>query len=119
MPKAILKLPKEVFSLECPYCGAELDCTDYYGHIQYANHYYEYPQSWIEKEGDIYKCPNCEGFESLEDVLEYIDGNEDDLEQYLKENGLTSWEEVVCESNTHNGSFYTDRSGNLYDGYPC
>lgn len=107
--------------MECPYCGAELEYEDYYGHYQHANHYWEYPQSWIEKEGEIYHCPNHEGFKSLENVLEYINGNENDLELYLKDHGLDSWEEVVCESSINHvsGSFYTDRSGNLHDGYPC
>jgi len=48
--------------MECPYCGNELIWNDYFGHMQYAQHYYEYPQSWIKHEGDIYKCENenCE-----------------------------------------------------------
>ena len=107
--------------MECPYCGAELTCTNYYGKRKHAEHYYEYPQSWIEKEGDIYRCPNHEGFETVEDVLIYIDGNGDDLERYLHDHCFQSWEDVACESSTHNvsGSFYTDKDGNLHDGYPC
>lgn len=107
--------------MECPYCNAELEYEDYYGYYQHAKHHYEHPQSWIEKEGEIFRCSNHEGFKSLGDVLEYIDGNEDDLELYLKDYGLTSWEDVVCESSTHHvsGSFYTDKSGELHDGYPC
>ena len=48
--------------VECPYCGNELEVIDYYGKIKRAEHYYQYPQSWIEKEGDILECENedCE-----------------------------------------------------------
>jgi len=51
--------------MECPYCGCELKCTDYYGKRQIAEHYWQYPQSWIEKEGDIFKCDNeaCEMYQ--------------------------------------------------------
>jgi hypothetical protein len=35
--------------MECPYCNAVLIWNDYYGKKQYADHYYIYPQSWIEK----------------------------------------------------------------------
>jgi hypothetical protein len=82
-----------VFGIKCPYCGAELKCIDYYGKKKYADHYYIYPQSWIEKTGDIFQCPNSGGFE------------EDDTE--------------CCESEMFNGYFYTDISGNLREGYPC
>jgi hypothetical protein len=78
--------------MECPYCGAELNCIDYYGKTKYADHYYIYPQSWIEKEGDIFKCPNSDGFEDCEEC---------------------------CDSNMFNGHFYTDRNDNLHEGYPC
>ena len=46
--------------VECPYCGEELQCIDYYGHTRYAERYWIYPRSWIEKEGDIYQCQNEE-----------------------------------------------------------
>ena len=51
--------------MECPYCGEEMVCDDYYGRRVYAEHYYTYPQSWIEKEGDVYKCNNeeCEAYQ--------------------------------------------------------
>ena len=38
--------------MECPYCGAELDLDDFYGH-------YLGNGNW-DKQGDIYKCPNQE-----------------------------------------------------------
>jgi len=84
----------------------------HYGKTKYADHYYLYPRSWIEKEGDIYKCPNCEGFEEKDQAIEYakhnnIEYNEDE------------WEYIVCESRILNGYFYTDRNGNLHEGYPC
>lgn len=38
--------------MECPYCGDELDCIDYYG-------YYLGNDNW-DKKGDIFKCGNEE-----------------------------------------------------------
>lgn len=38
--------------MECPYCGEELECIDYYGHYLGNN-------NW-DKLGDIYKCENQE-----------------------------------------------------------
>jgi hypothetical protein len=61
--------------MNCPLCGADLVWHDYYGKMKYANHYYLYPQSWIEKTGDIYKCPNSEWFKDLEQAREYRDNN--------------------------------------------
>jgi hypothetical protein len=31
------------------------------------------------------------------------------------------WREIVCDSSCHHvsGSFYTDESGELHEGYPC
>lgn len=50
---------------ECPHCGQELVYHDYFGKVKYADHYYLYPQSWIEKTGEIFKCKNedCEAFD--------------------------------------------------------
>lgn len=94
--------------MECFYCGAELDCYDYY-------------KQYGKKIGDIYKCPNHEGFESKQEVSDYLETDEDGLTDYLSENDLDSWEDVLCESSVHSvsGSFYTDAQGNLYAGYPC
>lgn len=102
--------------MECPYCGKELEWEDSYGNKDYIIYGDEKGKS-----GDIYRCPNHEGFDSLEDVLEYIDGNENDLEEYCKDHGILGWDEVTCESccNSVSGSFYTDKQDNLYDGYPC
>jgi len=99
--------------MECPYCGADLVCDDYYGKTVYAEHYYIYPRSWIEKTGDIYHCPNSEGFEVREDALDYADKNKDAVECFVK------WDEIVCESSMSNGHFYTDKQDNLHEGYPC
>ena len=46
--------------MQCPYCEEELQWIDYYGHTKYSEHYWIYPRSWIEKEGDIYQCKNEE-----------------------------------------------------------
>jgi len=53
--------------MDCPICSVDLSCIDYFGKVKYAEHYWIYPQSWIEKEGDIYKCNNedCEGFQEV------------------------------------------------------
>ena len=46
--------------MQCPYCGEELYEIDYYGKIKYADHYWIYPHSWIERIGGIFQCPNEE-----------------------------------------------------------
>jgi hypothetical protein len=96
--------------MECPYCGAELRYQDYYGKRQFADHYYLYPQSWIEKEGYIYQCPNSFSFDTEEEAI-----------KYAKEHDITfeDWEDIVCDSANFNGHFHTDMQDNLYEGYPC
>ena len=89
--------------MECPYCNAELEWEDSYGtaeYIIYGNEKY--------KNGDIYKCPNHEGFETKEEALSYDDTCEEDI-----------WEYIACESGVFNGYFYTDKQGDLHEGYPC
>jgi hypothetical protein len=90
--------------MECPYCGAELEYDDYYGHYLGNN-------QW-DKQGDIYKCPNCEGFSNEQEALKFIDIN--GYEDYYD-----TWEDIVCDSECFNGFFYTDKQGNLHEGYPC
>lgn len=111
--------------MECPYCGQELICTDYYGTGRQENFYgtaangLYYPSTY-QKLGDIYKCNNVDGFNSVEEVKEYLGLNTDDeVEEYMKINDIRDWEEIVCESNCFNGYFYTDSSDNLHEGYPC
>jgi predicted RNA-binding Zn-ribbon protein involved in translation (DUF1610 family) len=84
---------------ECPHCGAEL---------RYDDTYFRGLGSAREKLGDIYRCPNHEGFPDEESARAY-------------EPDAAEWEEVVCESAVHHvsGSFYTDKAGNLHEGYPC
>ena len=101
--------------MECPYCGAELNCTDTYGRTVYADHYYIYPQSWIEKQGDIYECPNSEGFETKRESEAYLHYIKETLESL----GVQFLEEVVCDSAINNGHFYTDSRDDLHEGYPC
>lgn len=92
---------------ECPYCGAELEQTDSYGNKEYIIY-----DNQKGKQGDIFSCPNRDGFSS-----------EEEAKKYAEENSIeySSWEEICCESNSHNvsGSFYTDKDGNLHNGYPC
>lgn len=97
--------------MECPYCGAELKLVDYYGKRKFADHYYEYPRSWIDKVGDIYNCPNSDGFDDLDEAQSYQETEEDQTDLEL--------EDVMCYSDVFNGYFYTDECGNLQEGYPC
>lgn len=66
--------------MNCPYCGKELEVVDYYGKMQYAEHYYNYPRSWIEKEGDIFEC-DCEE-SSVFNGYFYTDSSENLYEGY-------------------------------------
>jgi hypothetical protein len=68
--------------MECPYCGEELTYHDYYGKIKHADHYYIYPQTWIERTGDIYKCPNEECESEVFNYLFYTDKHENLHEGY-------------------------------------
>lgn len=100
--------------MECPYCGAELECIDYYG---IGNQH----KDDFEKLGNVYKCPQIEGFEDIEDV-----------EIFFQTYYQMSWDEyvasedcdenaerdLVCPSQEFNGYFY-DRNGELFEGYPC
>ena len=97
--------------MECPYWRAELIYEDSYGRKKYAEHYWNYPQGWIDIIGDILICPNRETFENLELAEEYKNNNSD-----LKDTPL---EEICCDSACFNGFFYTDSNGNLHEGYPC
>ena len=102
--------------MECPYCGTELDCIDYYGTGRQEYFYgtaangLHYPSTY-QKLGDIYKCKNSECFENLDEAKEYKSNNED-----LKD---IPDDEICCESGSFNGCFYTDNNDNLFEGYPC
>ena len=98
--------------MECHCCGAELINTDWYGHKVYGEHYWI--ESHWEKDGDIFTCPNAEGFEEKEEAVKHIRDMEGSNE-YQGED----WEDMSCYSSTFNGHFYTDSSGNLNEGYPC
>ena len=92
--------------MECPYCNAELVYEDSYGNHEYICH-----GDIRGKAGEIYQCPNHEGFK-----------NEDEAVQYAQDNGIEyglGWEEIVCDSGMFNGFFYTDFTGDLKEGYPC
>lgn len=111
--------------LECPYCGRELDYTDYYGTGRPENFYgtaangIHYPSTY-HKLGDIYQCGNASGFETKESAMVYIKATtEEELQKYIIDNGLENWAYVVCNSETFNGNFYTDNNDNLHEGYPC
>jgi len=82
--------------MECPICGAELEWEDSYGTGLQESYYgtgangIHYSSSYV-KRGDIYRCPNGQNM-----------------------NGS-------CDSENFSvaGSFYTDSTGTLNEGYPC
>lgn len=94
--------------MECPICGAELEHVDSYGFL--AAH-----QSGVVL-GEIYRCPNHEGFSSFEEAEQYIFDNKIDMDEY----GFETWMVVVCDSscNSVSGYFYTSYN-ELREGYPC
>lgn len=94
--------------MECPYCKTELINCDSYGKTIYGEHYWI--QSYWEKLGNIFKCPNSEGFQYESEAKDYANENNINIE---------NWEELSCESGCYNGFFYEDRNGNLRQGYPC
>tara|TARA_Y100001956_G_scaffold48961_1_gene47609 strand:- start:6963 stop:7280 length:318 start_codon:yes stop_codon:yes gene_type:complete len=104
-------------SYECPYCESELTQVDTWGVGLW----------WHggKPEGEIYKCPNHEQFETPEDAFLYWDNNVKDVHSDWEgfEDGWNEelWDTFGCESNCHyvSGSFYTDRNGELHEGYPC
>jgi hypothetical protein len=67
--------------MECPYCGNELIWNDYFGKIKHSEHYWLYPQSWIEKRGDIYKCENEDCDSGVFNSFFYTYGNNDELKE--------------------------------------
>ena len=89
--------------MECMYCGAELIQEDIYGLL--------FSHQSGEVMGEIFRCQNHEGFETEEAARAYDPEFPED----------SDWMEIVCESSCHSvsGSFYTDRNGDLYAGYPC
>ncbi|MCP4987224.1 MAG: hypothetical protein GY928_14595 [Colwellia sp.] len=95
--------------MECPICNAELTHEDTWGYL--AAH-----QSG-EIMGQIYRCPNHEGFDSEEEASEYLK----ETNQTLEDLDCETWEELTCDSSMHHvsGSFYTDKQDNLHEGYPC
>lgn len=94
--------------MECTYCNAELIYNCEWGLL--AAH-----QSG-EVFGEIYQCPNSDGFDTLDESKEYCECL---LQEGHKFGSKHRAEEVVCESGIHNGHFYTDRNGDLNEGYPC
>jgi len=95
--------------MECIYCEHELTHQDTWGFL--AAH-----QSG-EVKGQIYSCLNADGFDTEEDVIEYLGKTE----QTMEELECDTWEDVKCDSSMHHvsGSFYTDKQDNLHEGYPC
>lgn len=95
--------------MTCPFCKSDLIDEGAWG--QLALH-----QSG-EVFGHVYKCPNHEGFDSEELAEEFLEREGRTLEDL----GVSSWDEVTCDSAMHSvsGSFYTDQSGDLQNGYPC
>ena len=95
--------------MECPFCNAKLEDNGVWGYL--ASH-----QSG-EVLGHTFKCPNSEGFEYVNDSKEYLKTSG----ETIKSLGFERLGDVVCESANHSvcGSFYTNKSGDLIEGYPC
>jgi len=105
--------------MECPECGAELLYHDYFGQGNLsAQEKYGYG---FTKKGDIYQCPNHEGFETEEDFEAYLNfANPEDPWRMFHDCGWDKWEDGFCESSSHNGHYYTYENDNtLHEGYPC
>jgi hypothetical protein len=103
--------------MECPYCGAELIYDEEYGTGRHESFYgtagngIHYPSTY-KKIGDIYYCPNREGFENINEAEQYKNSPEGIDQQELRN------EDVICDSSTFNRFFYTDSNDNLKEGYP-
>ena len=95
--------------MKCPYCDSALTYEEEYGYLA--------PHQTGEVLGYIYKCPNSEGFDSEKEANEYLDL----IGETLETMGVESWEELTCYSSVFHvcGSFYTDKYGELHEGYPC
>lgn len=101
---------------ECPYCNAELIWEDSFG-VGNITAQEKYGYGW-NKIGNIYRCPNHEGFQHESEAMEYLN----ESATTFSDLGIISWEEMVCESNVHHvyGSFYYyGDGGDLNCGYPC
>ena len=77
---------------ECIYCGAELQYEDTWGVGAYW-------QQDNNPEGEIYRCPNHDGFEEEQEVVDYLK-QENQYDAFFTKH--FSWDEVMCESNIHN-----------------
>lgn len=67
--------------------------------------------------GHTFTCSNASGFETEDQAIEYLES----IHQTMEDLGVSDWTEVTCDSAIHSvsGSFYTDKQGNLHEGYPC
>lgn len=95
--------------MTCPICSSNLIYNGPWGYL--VSH-----QSG-EVLGHTYTCPSAEGFESEEEASYFLEITN----QTLEDLGVTTWEEITCDSYMHHvsGSFYTDKQNNLNEGYPC
>ena len=97
--------------MNCPYCNAELMHEDSFGTLDFIN-----GRDRNGKRGDIYKCPNSNGFESEYDCKYYLK----EIDETLESLGYESYEDVICENQHGNGFYYTyENSDFLREGYPC
>ncbi len=98
----------------CPFCDAELDLDDtttvydFKSKLYFISHY-------------LYKCPNCEGFDTKEEAFEYEPPEESIITDITNINDL-DWRDIVCESSTNYvcGGFYIwyKEPDILRHGYP-
>lgn len=92
--------------MTCPYCNHKLTYNSYLYKGNHSAYEKGYENSGFKVVGHSWKCENVDGFESLEETI-----------QYMEENNLNmSLEDVVCESANFNGHFWSDNNDNLHEG---
>ena len=79
---------------ECKFCGAELEYIEYKG---------------------LYRCPNHDGFRTVQEVQEYLDMEGFEFEYYIHQMYPNGWQTVCCESIDSNGLFFIDMYGELQE----
>lgn len=97
--------------MNCPYCGEELIQEDSFGILEYIR-----GNDKNGKRGDIYFCPNREGFTDKESADEYLKSIDETYESI----GITDFDELKCENSKGNGFYYCYvNSDEIREGYPC
>jgi hypothetical protein len=97
--------------MKCPYCESEMVHEDSFGTLDYIN-----GRNRDGKRGDIFYCPNRNGFENEETLTVYLNTIGESIESI----GVDSWEEIECLNERGNGFYYCYVGEDiLREGYPC